>query len=206
MDTKPILCTVLLSILTLVFLGCPKECVTPERSYVAEFTIDHQKSYIVGDTIWFYSEMDCTNMYNSFTNTYDKFCGQTFNSTIFLGQMVDSLRPLAGPGLESFDFVVITGDVYNDSNVPSSDRVNQMRYAQKGNSYIIHFGLVCKNTGSFIVGLPKGGSFGSDHCDRSSLDIKILNENRNLRLYEDYIYPNFDSEYGMRNFYVFEVQ
>jgi hypothetical protein len=199
--------TTLLLAFTFFILGCPyKECTSPERAYVAEFTIQHKNQYTIGDTIWLNCEMDCLNMNNLITNTIDEFCGKEISSTMFLNQMIDSLKPIAAPALSKFEVVNLIGEVFNDPLVPSADRANQMRFAQVGNFYKIHFGLICKDTGTYILHIHNGGSFGPTHCDRAGFDQVFSNTDRNLDLYLEYIYPNVDSEYGLRNKYVFQVK
>lgn len=193
--------------ISLIFIGCPKECVSPERSYIAEFNIEKKSETLkVGDTLWISSVMDCNSMFNYVTSSMDQFCEQTFSNTLYLNQMVDSLQPLTSPAVKEFDYSAIHGRIYNDKNVPSPDRVNQLEFSRVENKYLLQVGLICKTAGTFYISISPGGSFENNQCDRSSLDIHITNSNRSFEIYEAYITPRIMTDYEKKYFYVFEVK
>ena len=151
MVTKHIFCIIILLGCSLIFMGCPKECVSPDRAYIAHFNITHEDIIKVGDTIWIESMMDCKNMFNYISQSNEEFCNQVFSCNLFVNYMVDSLKPMTAPAIHMFDYLAEFGRVYNDRSIPQPDRVNQLEFDNLNEMYKLKFGLVCKNSGRFYI-------------------------------------------------------
>jgi len=209
MDTNIKVSGTFLVCLTILFLctGCPwKECTSPDRAYGAEHTIFHKNKIKVGDTIWIESMIDCNKMLNLITNTEDVFCGQDFSFNLGISKLIDSIRPTTIGSLNDFNFIKESGNIYWDSTIPGKDYFMQVEFEKKSNSYQLKIGLAPKEKGRYLVTTSPGGSFGKDHCDRSSLDNIIVNEDRGHEIYIEYRSPQELTERDLRNIFCFEVQ
>jgi hypothetical protein len=169
---------------SLVFMGCPKECVSPERSYQATHKIVCPDKIHVGDTIWILSEMDCNDMYNYVTSTTDHFCGANFSFTLGIVKynIVESKYTSNG-AVDDFKTINKIGRIWNSKDIPSPHAVNQVEFATQGDKYLLEVGLIPQQHGYFTIGLGNGGSFGRQHCDRSALSNKIEPNFSNMDLF-----------------------
>jgi hypothetical protein len=169
---------------SLVFIGCPKECVSPERAYQANHQILISDSISVGDTIWLKSEMDCKNMYNYVTSTTDHFCGANFSFTLGMIKytIVESKYTAIG-AVDDFKTINIIGRIWNSKEIPSPHAVNQVEFEAQGDKYLLEVGIVPQKQGYFTIGLGNGGSFGGRHCDRAALSNKIEPNISNMELF-----------------------
>lgn len=194
--------------MAIVIYGCPPgECVSPNRSYLAQHSFEVKNSIFVGDTIWFNSSMDCEQMFNQITSSFEQFCGHTFSFTLGLTHFEgNTSEGNFGPALDRFEFITIQGKIYNDRNIPSPDHFNQVQFEQINNFYKLQFGLVCQEKGNYIFSLRPGGASNAKHCDRASLDNIITNEERGQDMYIAFRHPQEVTDHDLRNIYCFEVR
>lgn len=88
-----------------------------------------------------------------------------------------------------FDYVSINGKIYNDRNIPSPDRVQQITYQESNTGYILKVGIIAKQTGTYILGLGDGLSNGrkkSHSCEKASFSTSISNTKQHFYLIENW--------------------
>ena len=174
MVTKDIFCIIILLGCSILLMGCPKECVSPGRSYQATHRLKCPDSIHVGDTIWILSEMDCNDMYNYVTAQSESFCNANFSFTMVLQNFVWSETRYNHIGaVDLFTIVNTSGRIWNSKDIPSPHAVNQVEFGKQGDKYLLIVGVIPQQKGIFTMGLGNGSSIGSKHCDRSSLTNKI---------------------------------
>ena len=179
---------------------------SPERAYIAEHFVIHPDTIRVGDTIWIESWMDCYTMSNLITNNKEVFCNQDFSFPLGISKLLDSLKPASLGAVDLFTFTSQRGFVFWDSTIPGKEFFMQVKYDKTPLEYVLKIGLVPKTQGLFLMTVRPGGSFNNKHCDRSTLDNLINNENRGQDIYIEYRFPQVLSERDLRNIYCFEVQ
>ena len=198
----------LLLILILIFWGCPwKECISPDRLYLAQFTFVHNEHLQVGDTIWVNSVMDCNSMGNLLTSTTDSYCNQVFSFPLGVVKFTinDTIKESEG-AISAFEFVQIKGTVYNDTNIPSPHIVNQVEFDFQNNKYELLFGVICKYPGSYYLALSNGGAIGNNHCNNAKLTNEILNTDRGQDLFIEFRSPIEVTQRELDHIYCFIVK
>jgi hypothetical protein len=169
---------------SLVFMGCPKECVSPDRSYQATHRIECPDKIHVGDTIWILSEMDCNEMYNYVTAQSESFCNAKFSFTMVLLNFERSDTGYNHIGaVDLFNTVNTSGRIWNSKDIPSPHAVNQIEFGVQSDKYLLEVGIIPLKQGYFTIGLGNGGSFAGRHCDRAALSNKIEPNFSNMDLF-----------------------
>lgn len=187
-------------------MGCPKECVSPDRSFQAIHRIVCPDSINVGDTIWILSEMDCNDMYNYVTGQSEIFCDANFSFTMVLQNFVRSETRYNHIGaVDLFNIVNTSGRIWNSKDIPSPHAVNQVEFGIQGHKYLLEVGVIPLKQGYFTIGLGNGGSIGSKHCDRSSLSNTIIENPSNVQLLSQVLNDRDLSNEDISNIFCFEV-
>jgi hypothetical protein len=206
MDTKLLTYSIALLCCSILFLGCPKECVSPERAYQAIHQILYSDSISVGDTIWLKSEMDCKDMHNYVTSTTDHFCGANFSFTLgMIKYNIVESKYAANGAVDDFKTINIIGRIWNSKDIPSPHAVNQVEFETQGDKYLLEVGIIPQKKGYYTIGLGNGGSFGKQHCVRSVLSNKIEPNYSNMDLF---IKVNNNRDFtgeDLSSFFCFEV-
>lgn len=197
----------LLILCIFIFVGCPwKECISPDRSYLAKYTFVHNDSLQVGDTIWVSAEMICDSMFNLLISATESYCEQDFSFPLGVVKITINNENKESEGaISSFEFVQKKGRVYNDPNIPSPHIVNQVEFDFEDNKYELFFGEICKHQGKFYLALSNGGSFGNDKCDNATLINEILNEERGQDLFTEFRSPIEVTQRELDHIYCFIV-
>jgi hypothetical protein len=192
---------------SMIFMGCPKECISPERAYQAVHQIMSHDSVSIGDTLWLKSEMDCKAMYNHITSNSDTFCGEKFSFTL---GMVKYENPdsnyIATGAVEDFSYVNDQGRIWNSKDIPSPETVNQVEFEMEGDKYVLRVGIIPLKRGYYTIAVGNGGSFEGRHCDRAKLSNKIDPNFSNMDLF---IKVNNNRDFtgeDLSSFFCFEVQ
>jgi hypothetical protein len=207
MDTKMEFRLFLICSICFFCWGCPhKECIGTDKLYQFAIEIIHVDQIKVGDTVWVKSEIDCRKMLNLNTSTLDEFCNSIFTGTINQSLVVDSIPQHSTGATDKFEIINIQGSVYNNRDIPSPDRVNQLKFESTGDKYTLHFGLICMQEGKFVLGFPGGISIEKDYCERAKLIFIVKNENKNLWILEELIAPQIVEEHVRNRTYCFEVK
>lgn len=184
MDTKILKYSIFLLGCSLVFMGCPRECVSPERAYQAIHQILFSDSISVGDTIWLKSEMDCKAMQNYVTSTTDHFCGANFSFTLgMIKYTIVESKYTANGAVDDFKIINIKGRIWNSKDIPSPDAVNQVEFEAQDDKYLLEVGIIPQKQGYFTIGLGNGGSYDGRHCDRATLSNIIEPNFSNMELF-----------------------
>ena len=198
----------LLFLIIFIWGGCPcKECISPDRSYLAQFTFDHRDNLQVGDTIWVSAAMDCNAMFNLLTSETESYCNRDFTFPLGVVKFTinDSIKESEG-AISDFEFIQIKGKVYNDPNIPSPHVVNQVEFAFKDYKYEVLFGVICKNPGNYYLALSNGGAFGKDQCDNTILINEITNPERGQDLFTEFRSPISVTQRELDHIYSFTIK
>lgn len=182
---KIFITSLLLTVLCIALTGCPTPlCLNPEPSYTfpvtAGFTPE-QDSIRVGDTLFLVSE---------FPTALVPLGGQQpvdYSGSTGIGSTLNLLRLESGrtstPAVASFEYVNVWGRIYNSTDIPSPERVQQLRFEENDGKYKLRVGLIPKEPGiySLIVGngLSNGRFFG-DRCLRAAFQITVDNPNPHM--------------------------
>ncbi len=206
MGTKALISTAGIFGLSILFMGCPKECTSPERAYQAVHQIMSHDSVSIGDTLWLISEMDCNDMYNYVTSQSENFCGSTFSFTLVLQNYQSSDTIFIHKGaVDLFKIVNSKGRIWNSKDIPSPHAVNQVEFETQGDKYLLEVGLIPQQQGYYTIGLGNGGSFGKQHCDRSSLRNTIKDNSSDVELLSQVLNNRDLTNEDISNIFCFEV-
>lgn len=198
------------SLLIIAFLisGCPKPCIEANYSFAVNAQIVPDLDSIkVGDTIFLTSSFS--------TTLTDQLGGQKIdysNSTGISNTLAVSELPLgdtiAKDAVFDFDYISINGRIYNDRNIPSPDRVQQITYQESNDEYILKVGLIAKQVGVYILGIGDGLSNGrkkSHACEKASFSTSINNTLQHFNLIENWKPDLILNDFGKRHGYALKV-
>jgi hypothetical protein len=170
----------------LTLTGCPTPmCLNPNPSYsfevTAEFTPE-KDSIRVGDTLYLVSEFPSTMIPAGSTQPVD-YSRSTGISNILNVNKLEPNRVIADAVFD-FDYINIDGEIYNSRDIPSPNRVQQLRYEEKSGMYRLKVGLIPKAKGIYSLatgfsGLSNGRKSG-DKCTKASFPTTVTNEDPHL--------------------------
>lgn len=195
-------------VIAIILSGCPKPCIEANYSFaVNSQIIPDLDSIKVGDTIFLFSSFP--------TSLKDQRTGQTVdysNSTGIGNTLSVSELPqgdtIAKDAVIDFDYISINGRIYNDRNIPSPDRVQQITYQESNGNYTLKVGLIAKHIGKYILGLGDGLSNGrkkSHSCEKASFGVSISDTNQHFYLIKNWKPDIIINDFGKRHGYAFKV-
>ena len=169
--------------------GCPKPCIEANYSFNVNAQIGPDADSVrVGDTIFLTS--------NFSTKLRDVVSGDSINysNSEGIGSDLSILKLITGvyPGQDAaknFEFISITGKIYNDPGIPSPNRVQQLTYQEDNNSYQLKIGIIPKQTGLYYLGVDNGLSIGrksSHSCEKAAFSINLNNTNQHLKYFSEW--------------------
>lgn len=199
---------IILFVVTIINSGCPKPCIEANYSFsVNSQLIPDKDSIHIGDTIYLESSFS--------QQLTEQSSGQIIdynNSTGIGSALAVSKLPIgdtiAQDAVFDFDYVSISGRIYNDRSIPRPDGVQQLTYGETNGNYVLKVGLIAKKKGNYILGIGNGLSNGrkkSRNCEKASFNITLSNTDQHFYLIEKW-YPNVTiGGYGKMRVYYFKV-
>ena len=142
-----------LAYLIIINTGCPKSCIEANYSFAVNSQITPDKDSIhVGDTIFLTSLFPdkLTNQSNGAVIDYSNATdiGSALGvSQFFIGDTI------ATDAVFNFNYISVTGRIYNDRSIPRPDGVQQLTYQEFNGNYILKIGLIPKVKGLYILGI-----------------------------------------------------
>lgn len=188
--------------------GCPKPCIEANYSFNvnAQITPDTDSVH-VGDTVFLIS--------NFSSKLKDEMSGDsiTYSNSDGIGSDLSILKLATGvyPGqdaVKKFGFISILGRIYNDPNIPSPNRVQQLTYEEDNNKYQLKIGIIPKETGLYYLGVDNGLSIGrkSIHsCEKAAFSISLNNTNQHLEYFSEWNSSNSLTTYEHQRVYFLRV-
>lgn len=199
----------LLVLLILTLTGCPEPlCLNPNPSYsfavTAHFTPE-QDSIQVGDTLYLISEFPSTMVPIGGTNMHVVDFSNSVGISSTLGILHLSENKTYEDAVSRFDYISITGEIFNSKEVPSHERVQQLLFKESLNTYQLKIGIIPKTKGLFSVIIGDGRSAGlkSNRCEIAAFRFSFSNRNRHSYLYDNWLKPDVMPDQNYR--YLFKV-
>ena len=164
---------------------------------------------LIGDTLWFYSKINCEKMINTRTGDTVALCEipELINGLGLQKFNIDSTQSgIAQGAISSFNFIGEIGELFT-----KEDTVYQYcKYEVKNNCYTVLIGIIPKKIGKYgiYVGDPPGVLLSeSGHgCDnRGDFNFEITNADRHLEILYEFLDGKPISEAITVNYYCFEV-
>lgn len=194
MDTKKkiIYYAVLLIGITIMCNRCRHPCpMEVSYNFNASLDIRSGREYVrIGDTIFFESIVP-SEMRNTSDNALINFSGsKNFGSTLRIGRLVHDSATIID-AVAWFDYYPIEGKIFTSNN-NAPDRVKQLLYNEKDDSFILKFGLIPKDTGIFLVAVSDAINVtrNKGKCERANIEITITNRNKHLDYLQDLYYQD----------------
>lgn len=193
---------------TMMIIGCPKPCVEANYSFKEQLQLSPDSdSMKVGDTLYITASFP--------NNLIDQRSGSVINysnasnieSTLRIVQLVTG-DSISRGAVADFKYSSTIGMIYNATNIPSPDAVNQLKYQQIGNDYQIKVGLIPIHTGIFALGIGSGlsiGRNGSKECEKASFIFSISNTSQHVYYYQQWNPNIFLSTEDISRLYCFKV-
>ncbi|GAB3204452.1 hypothetical protein ABID22_002583 [Pontibacter aydingkolensis] len=180
----------LLVLVGIALTGCPSPlCLNPNPSYsfavTAHFTPERD-SIRVGDTLYLVSEFPNFLVPIGEQDAVDYSKSTAIGNTLGLLRL-ESVKSTSG-AVSSFDYINVWGRIYNSTDIPSPERMQQLRYEENDGKYKLRVGLIPKKPGIYLMGIGSGLSKGrmNDKCVKASFQTILTNENSNLNYYEQW--------------------
>ncbi len=205
---KSLLTILGVSFIIIVNSGCPKPCIESNYSFaVNSQMVPDLDSIQVGDTIFLVSSFPSklTDLANGRVVDYSNSTG--IGSTLGIVKLINGTYP----GLDAvseFNYLSEIGMIYNDSNIPSPNKFQQLRYQEDNGSYNLKIGIVPKQKGIYYLGIGDGLSNGrtkSKNCENGSFKIVLLNTDQHLNFFTSWSPGNSLSSYEESRAYFFKV-
>lgn len=172
---------ILLSLfITIINSGCHRSCVEANFSFSIDSQINPDIDSIkIGDTLYLTSSFSTTLTDLSSNKLVDYSNSTGIGSDIHVSKF-EPADTSTKDAVFDFDYISVTGQIYNDRNIPSADGVQQLTYQQTNGNYELKVGFIAKKTGDYILGLGNGfsnGLNGNRRCDKATFSISIYNTN-----------------------------
>ena len=145
-----------LLILGMILAGCPKPCIEANYSFAATIQISPDDSIIHrGDTLWLNSLFP-TSLNNLSTGELIDYSNATdIESTLSIAKLVNG-NIIPQGSVYNFNYVSEIGQIYNATDIPSPQTVQQLRFQQVAANYQLKIGIIAKDTGVFALGIGNG--------------------------------------------------
>lgn len=163
--------------------GCPKPCIEANYSFSVNSQIAPDLDSVnVGDTIFLISSFP--------TKLIDQTTGQMieYGNSTGVGSNLGIVKLINGNSMpldavKDFNFISVTGTIYNDLNVPNPNKFQQLKYQEVNNFYTLKIGISPKQKGTYSLGIGNGLSNGrlkNRNCEKASFSITLFNTNQHL--------------------------
>lgn len=205
---KKILAIIGLTYIIIINSGCPKPCVEATLTFNVNSQIVPDKDSIhIGDTLYLESTFPTNLIEQRSGKLMDYSNSEGIGSTL----AVSSLPPndtIAKDAVFDFEYISISGKIYNDRSIPRPAGVQQLTYGESSGNYVLKIGLIPYKKGIYILGIGNGLSNGrkkGKSCEKAAFNISITSTNQHFYLLEqwkpNYILNDFGREHG----YAFKV-
>ncbi len=169
----------------LINSGCPKPCIEANYSFVVHSNIaPDMDSVNIGDTIFVASSFPSL-LQDQNTSAQVNYSGSTqIGATLGVYELT-ATDTLAKDAVFNFDYVSITGRIYNDRTIPSPDGIQQLSWAETGGGYKLNVGLIPKVSGVYVLSVGNGISNGQKdgkNCSKASFNITFENTTQHFYL------------------------
>ncbi|MCY7293405.1 MAG: hypothetical protein LH615_14595 [Ferruginibacter sp.] len=204
----------LLITITLSFLGfsCNRDTTRPcanSTAYSFKVTADwtpQQEVYNIGDTIFLNSEFpkiltDYTTI-NSQQINYGNSIGIAGN--LSTGQ-IDTVSHKVLSAASKFSYISYIGITTDISGTPENGK--NILFAEQANTYKFKLGLIVKQKGIFLLGIPNLLSQGiiNENCTNASFEMSVTNSDKHISLYQYALGFPPDAD-ALKRIYCFRVQ
>lgn len=199
---------VIVVILNIFLAGCPKPCIRINYSFSVDARITPDLDSIkVGDTIYLVSSFpaELKDQRTGELVNYSNSAG--IGNTLAISNLPTG-DTIAKDAVFDFDYISIDGRIYNDRNIPSPDRVQQITYMESNGTYNLKVGLIAKQPGVYIIGLGDGLSNGkkkNHNCEKASFNTNVINVNQHFYLIEKWKPDIVFNDFGRKHGYAFKV-
>ncbi len=188
--------------------GCPKPCIETNYSFAVNSQISPDiDSMKVGDTIYLNSSFPNRLTDQSTGMTIDYSNSTDIGSTLGIVKLIDGIYP-GRDAVNEFNYVNITGEVFNDTNTPSPNKFQQLKYKEVNDYYKLEIGIIPKEKGTYYFGIGDGLSNGrnrSKSCEKASFSIRLINTKQHLNYFSDWNSSGMLSSYEQPRAYFFKV-
>lgn len=176
-----------LFVIAILNTGCPKSCIEANYAFEATIQLFPDDSIIhIGDTLW----LNCsfpTRLKNISTGELIDYSNATdIESTLSIAKLINGNMIPQG-SVYNFNYVSEIGQIYNATNIPSPQTVQQLRFQQVGTNYQIKIGIIARDTGVFALGIGDGLSNSRNHskkCEKASFQFTISETSQHINYYQ----------------------
>ena len=198
-----------LLILGMILAGCPKPCIEANYSFAATIQISSDDSIIHrGDTLWLNSLFP-TSLNNLSTGELIDYSNATdIESTLSIAKLVNG-NIIPQGSVYNFNYVSEIGQIYNATDIPSPQTVQQLRFQQVGSNYQLKIGIIAKDTGVFALGIGNGLSNSRNHsnkCEKASFQFTIFETSQHIKYYQTWRSDYILSPSDIAKLYCFKVE
>lgn len=178
-----------LALVVLINSGCPRPCIDAHYAFSiqSQFTPD-KDSINIGDTIFLTSatpiKMKDTNSGSEINYSNAK----NFGSNLYVVKLLSNSTAI-NDAVFDFDYFSIKGRVYNDTSIPSPNRVQQLSYQESNSSYEVKIGIIPRNKGIYFLSVGNGLSTGRSknrNCEKAEINITLNNTNQHFYFYSNW--------------------
>ncbi len=213
MDIRQIFCGCLLSIVCVMLMGCPKECINMTHSFTGKFSYSpEKKQYLIGDTLWLESTFSCKSQLNSETGKIEEFCGATnLGTTLHIYKLGALGTDEIQAAVDSVKLLNIRGKIYSSDLLSAyqNQSVKQILFEQIDTNYTFRCGIIPLKKGVYYLGIGNAVNVNrgnSKDCEKAVYSFTIGNLNNNIDIYFTRKGNNQISDYERPRGYWFEVK
>ena len=203
-----IIITVLL-VIAIINSGCPKPCIEANYSFAATIQISPDDSIIhKGDTLWLNSLFP--NRLNDISTgeLIDYSNATDIESTLSIAKLING-NIIPQGFVYNFNYVSEIGQIYNATDIPSPQTVQQLRFQQVGDNYQLKIGIIVKDTGVFALGIGNGLSNSRNHskrCEKASFQFTISGTSQHINYHQTWNPGFILTPDGIAKLYCFKVE
>jgi len=190
---KNVIASISLLVIAVVNSGCPKPCVEANYSFLANSKLSPDLDSIrLGDTLSLTSTFPTSLIDQKSGILIDYSNATDIESTLSIAQLISGDSIPKG-SVYDFKYYSQVGMIYNATNIPSPETVQQLKYQQKGNNYQLKVGLIPQHVGIFALGIGNGLSntrTRSNKCENASFQFTISSTSQHIYYFQNWR-PNF---------------
>lgn len=206
---KNLIITTALFAIAILNSGCPKPCIEANYSFAVTIQISPDDSLIHrGDTLWLNS-LFSTSLNNLSTGELIDYSNATdIESTLSIAKLVNGNMIPQG-SVYNFNYISEIGQIYNATDIPSPQTVEQLRFQQVGTNYQLKIGIIAKDTGVFALGIGNGLSNTRNHskrCEKASFQLTISKTSQHINYYQTWNPGFILTPDGIAKLYCFKVE
>lgn len=194
----------------LLLSGCPMDCGDNLYAFRVKMTVrPEQEVYRLGDTLWI--EADNPNVFHDDqTGQSVSLAGHSLGVSIKMVLFkADSTYP--DDAAHHFDVVVRHGKQVSGGRLEerAPNYGKHFEFVETGDRFLFNVGVICRQAGIYCFYTSNSSNIlisGGRTCDRASIAMPIVNEEKNLHFLQDLYYKGAPIYEGDRtNGYCFQV-